>query len=81
MALDGLHCGFPRHTVGHPKSCARDPMLLDLAESTQHNSALVGGPPLGEIHAMQGETEELWRKYCERAIVEQDPERLLELVA
>lgn len=56
-------------------------MLLDLAESTQHNSALVGGPPLGEIHAMQGETEELWRKYCERAIVEQDPERLLELVA
>jgi hypothetical protein len=28
---------------------------------------------------MQGETGESWRKLCEQAAVEQDPERLLEL--
>ena len=28
---------------------------------------------------MQGETGERWRKLCEQAAVEQDPDRLLEL--
>ncbi len=28
---------------------------------------------------MQGETGERWRKLCEQAAIEQDPERLLEL--
>jgi len=28
---------------------------------------------------MQGEKGELWRKLCEQAAVEQDPERLFEL--
>jgi hypothetical protein len=28
---------------------------------------------------MQGETGERWRKLCEQAAVEQDPEKLLEL--
>jgi hypothetical protein len=30
---------------------------------------------------MQGEKEELWRTLCEQAVHEQDPRRLLELVA
>lgn len=29
---------------------------------------------------MQGETENKWRKLCEQATVEQDPQTLLELV-
>jgi len=28
---------------------------------------------------MKGETGELWRKLCEQAAVEQDPDKLLEL--
>ena len=28
---------------------------------------------------MQGETGELWRKLCEQAAIEQDPDRLLQL--
>lgn len=28
---------------------------------------------------MQGETKERWHKLCEQAVVEQDPEKLLEL--
>ena len=28
---------------------------------------------------MQGETKEQWRKLCEQAAVEQDPEKLLQL--
>jgi hypothetical protein len=30
---------------------------------------------------MKGETAELWRKLCEQAAVEQDPEKLLELAS
>jgi hypothetical protein len=30
---------------------------------------------------MQGETGERWRKLCEQAAVEQDPEKLLELTS
>ena len=33
------------------------------------------------LDAMQGEKEELWRTLCEQAVHEQDPRRLLELVA
>lgn len=29
---------------------------------------------------MRGRTEEAWRRFCERAAVEQDPDKLLELV-
>ena len=29
---------------------------------------------------MQGETRERWRKLCEQATVEQDPDKLMELV-
>ena len=28
---------------------------------------------------MQGETKEQWQKLCEQAVVEQDPQKLLEL--
>lgn len=31
------------------------------------------------VISMRGETGELWRKLCEQAAVEQDPEKLLEL--
>jgi hypothetical protein len=30
--------------------------------------------------AMQGKTKDVWMQYCEQAAVEQDPEKLLELV-
>jgi hypothetical protein len=30
---------------------------------------------------MQGETRERWQKLCEQAAVEQDPEKLMKLVA
>jgi hypothetical protein len=29
---------------------------------------------------MQGQTEQTWRKMCERAVVEKDPDKLLQLV-
>jgi hypothetical protein len=29
---------------------------------------------------MKGETKEIWKKYCELAAIEQDPDKLLELV-
>ena len=29
---------------------------------------------------MQGETRERWQKLCEQAAIEQDPERLMELI-
>lgn len=29
---------------------------------------------------MQGKTKDVWMQYCEQAAVEQDPEKLLELV-
>jgi hypothetical protein len=30
---------------------------------------------------MQSETKELWKKYCEQAAVEQNPQKLMELIA
>jgi len=32
-----------------------------------------------EASAMRGKTQELWEQFCERAAVEQDPEKLLQL--
>jgi hypothetical protein len=32
-----------------------------------------------EVYTMQGETREDWMKLCERAAVEQDPEKLIRL--
>jgi len=29
---------------------------------------------------MQGDTAERWRKLCEQAAIEQDPEKLMELI-
>jgi hypothetical protein len=29
---------------------------------------------------MQGQTEQTWRKLCERAVIEKDPDKLLQLV-
>ena len=33
-----------------------------------------------EEYAMQGKTEEPWMQFCEQAAVEQDPEKLMQLV-
>lgn len=33
-----------------------------------------------EAFAMQGKTKEMWIRFCEQAAIEQDPEKLLELV-
>ena len=33
-----------------------------------------------EASAMKGKTKELWEQFCERAAVEQDPEKLVQLV-
>ena len=33
-----------------------------------------------EASAMRGKTKELWEQFCERAAVEQDPEKLVQLV-
>jgi hypothetical protein len=33
-----------------------------------------------EVYPMKGKTKELWEQYCEQAAVEQNPDRLLELV-
>lgn len=34
-----------------------------------------------EVFHMRGETEEHWRKLCEQAIHEQDPDKLMKLIA
>jgi hypothetical protein len=36
--------------------------------------------PTTEVYPMKGKTKELWELYCEQAAVEQDPDKLLELV-
>ena len=44
---------------------------------------LVSAAPLlpePEAHGMQRKTKETWMHFCEQAAVEQDPERLLQLV-
>lgn len=44
---------------------------------------VAGQPSLSaktEAYAMKGKTKELWKYYCEQAAVEQDPDKLLELV-
>ena len=33
-----------------------------------------------EARAMRGKTKELWEQFCEQAAVEQDPEKLIQLV-
>ena len=33
-----------------------------------------------EVYPMKGETKELWEQYCAQAAVEQNPDKLLELV-
>jgi hypothetical protein len=55
-------------------------MWLDQVEEPKHNFALSSKPPLHGGTPMQGQNEELWRKYCELAVTEQDPQRLIELV-
>jgi hypothetical protein len=48
-----------------------------------HNSAWQSALPFvmfREITMMKGETGERWRQLCEQAAVEQDSEKLLELV-
>jgi hypothetical protein len=34
-----------------------------------------------EVNAMQGKSKELWKQFCEQAAVEQDPDKLIRLVA
>ena len=44
---------------------------------------VAGQPSLSattEAHAMKGKTKEVWEQFCEQAAVEQDPDKLLELV-
>lgn len=44
---------------------------------------VAGQPSLSattEAYAMKDKTKELWKYYCEQAAVEQDPDKLLELV-
>jgi hypothetical protein len=33
-----------------------------------------------EVYPVKGKAKELWEQYCEQAAVEQDPDKLLELV-
>src|ERR1700691_5715504 len=33
-----------------------------------------------EVTCLRGETEERWRQLCERAVIEQDPERFVSLI-
>ena len=33
-----------------------------------------------EVYPMKGEVREIWKQYCAQAAVEQDPDKLLELV-
>jgi malate synthase len=37
-------------------------------------------PATTEVYVMKGETKETWEYFCEQAAVEQDPDKLLELV-
>ena len=44
---------------------------------------VAGQPSLSattEAYAMKGKTKELWKYYCEQAAVEQDPDKLMQLV-
>jgi hypothetical protein len=34
-----------------------------------------------EVNAMNGQTKEVWKQFCEQAAVEQDPDKLIRLVA
>jgi hypothetical protein len=34
-----------------------------------------------EVNAMQGKSKELWKQFCEQAAVEQDPDKLIRLIA
>jgi hypothetical protein len=37
--------------------------------------------PMTEVNAMQGKSKELWKQFCEQAAVEQDPDKLIRLIA
>jgi len=78
--------GFNRALRAAPKAAllrfgaamGRQPLLTRLAYSK--NVPFHGiYPATGVLTFMQGETGERWRKLCEQAAVEQDPDRLLEL--
>jgi predicted house-cleaning noncanonical NTP pyrophosphatase (MazG superfamily) len=46
-------------------------------------ACVAGQPSLSatmEAYAMKGKTRETWQEFCEQAAVEQDPDKLLELV-
>jgi hypothetical protein len=34
-----------------------------------------------EVNSMNGQTKEVWKQFCEQAAVEQDPDKLIRLVA
>jgi hypothetical protein len=55
--------------------------IRDITSLYPHNSGYIVVLNRGDgVYPMQGETRERWQKLCEQAVVEQDPDKLMELI-